>query len=291
MENLEFKTPSTIEELIYCLKEVDENTFLLSGGTDLVIKLRNQNVRKAKIIDMSKIQELNYIRIEEDYIKIGANVTFSKIADNEIIKKHANAIYEVASQVGSTQIRNAARMAGNIANASPGGDSIPALECIDARIKIVNGKGEYVLKTISEIIVGIGKSSLKKDEAIIEILIPHLSEEYRSAFGKYGMSSRTTVIIANINVSMLVKYDKENNLIKDAKVVLGAAAPVMYHALEAEKFLVNKTPSKKLGEEFGEILQCYVKESIKGVKIFECKIEAVKGLGLDVFNKIFGDVL
>ncbi|SDJ98235.1 FAD binding domain-containing protein [Natronincola ferrireducens] len=291
MGNIEFKTPFNIEELIYCLKEVDENTFLLSGGTDLVIKLRNQNISKAKLIDMSKIEELNYIKVEEGYIKIGANATFSKISDNEIIRKHANAIYEVASQVGSTQIRNIARMAGNIANASPGGDSIPALECMEAKVKILNSKGEYTLKTIPEIVVGIGKNTLEKDEAIIEILIPHLSEEYRSAFGKYGISSRTTVIIANISVSMIVKYDKEKNLIKDAKVVLGAAAPVMYHAIEAEKFLVNKTPSNKLGEEFGEILQQHVKESIKGVKIFECKIDAVKGLGMSVYDRIFKDVL
>ncbi|MBU5484717.1 FAD binding domain-containing protein [Clostridium sp. MSJ-11] len=291
MEKLEFKSPSTVEELINCLKEAEENTFLLSGGTDLVIKLRTQNIYKGTLIDMSKIEELNYIKVEDGYIKIGANVTFSEIADNEIIRKYANSIYEVASQVGSTQIRNTARMAGNIANASPGGDSIPVLESMDARVKIMNSKGEYILKSISEIVVSIGKNTLKKDEAIVEILIPHLSKEYRSAFSKYGMSSRSTVVIANISVSMLVKYDKEKNLIEDAKVVLGAAAPVMYHAVEGEKLLINETPSKELAEEFGEKLKNHVTESINGIKMFECKIDAVKGLALDVFNKIFSDVL
>lgn len=292
MEQMIFKTPGNIRELICYLKDADDNTYILNGGTDLVVKFRNLGIYSGKVIDISGIEELKYIKVEDDYIKVGANTTFSEIGESEVVKKHAACIAEVASQVGSKQIRNMARMAGNIANSSPGGDSIPALLAAGAKVKIVNGNGEITFKTIDEIVVGIGKNSLKKDEAIIEIMIPFMDDSYRSTFGKYGMgSSRTTVIIANISITGVVKYNRQSGLIEYASVVLGAAAPVAYHAVNAEKVLTGKVPTEKLGEEFARALQEHVRESINGIKMFESKIDAVKGLGLSVYNKLFGDVL
>ncbi len=288
MEQFTFKIPSNIKELVECLKNADSSTFILNGGTDLLVRFRNLGIDSGKLIDISGIDELNYIIIQDEQIKIGANVTFAEIGENEIIKKHAPCIRQLARQVGSKQIRNAARMAGNIANSSPGGDSIPALLAVGAKVKIINGKGEITYKTIDELIIGINKNTLQKDEAIIEISIPLMDESYRSVFLKYGMgSSRTTVVIANISVTAVVKYDSALNIIESASVVLGSAAPVAYHAVEAERLLHHKTPSVELGEAFSDALRDHVVESIKGIKIFLSKIDSVKGLGLSAFEELF----
>jgi CO/xanthine dehydrogenase FAD-binding subunit len=292
MEQFIFEIPKNVKELVECLRNADSRTFILNGGTELVVRFRNFSTYSGRLIDISGIKELNYIKIQDDQIKIGANVTFAEIGDSEIIKKYAPCIGQLARQVGSKQIRNAARMAGNIANSSPGGDSIPALLAVGAKVKIINGKGEITYKTIDELVVGINKNTLQKDEAIIEISIPQMGEGYRSVFLKYGMgSSRTTVVIANISVTAVVKYDNELNIIESASVVLGSAAPVAYHATKAEELLKHKVPESRLGEAFSDALADHVVESIKGVKIFLSKIDSVKGLGLSAFEELFAGMV
>jgi CO/xanthine dehydrogenase FAD-binding subunit len=292
MEQFQFDTPDSVAELIDCLKSADENTYLLSGGTDLTIKLRNRCIYSGRIIDMSGISELRHIMIEGEYIKIGANATFTEIEESELLKRYAACIGQAASLVGSQQIRNIARMAGNIANSSPRGDSIPALFAMAAKIKTIDCNGGITLRTIDEIVTGIGKNSLKRDEAIIEILIPFADTSCRSAFGKCGReSSRTTVVISNINIAAAIKYDKEKRSITDASVVIGSAAPVPYHAVKAEKVLNGCKPTAALCERFVAALQEHVRDSIKGVKRYENKIDEITGIGMDIFDKLFGDIM
>ncbi|HYE81049.1 MAG TPA: FAD binding domain-containing protein [Clostridia bacterium] len=292
MEQFLFETPESVKELTDCLKGADSNTYLLSGGTDLTIKLRNRGIYSGRIIDMSGIKELNYIRREDGYIKVGANVTFAEIGESEIIEKQAACVGQAARQVGSQQIRNTARMAGNIANSSPRGDSIPALLAMNAMLRIINGNGEITLRTIDQTVVGIGKNSLKKDEAIIEVLIPCIEGCSRSAFGKYGReSSRTTVIIANLNVAAVVKYDGSTGEITDASIVIGSAAPVPYHALKAEDVLRGKRPADELKERFVAALREHVRESINGVRRYENKIDEVTGIGMNIFDQMFGELI
>lgn len=290
MEQFLFETPESVEELIKCLESADENIYLLSGGTDLTIKLRNRKVSSGRIIDMSGINELRHIKVEDGFIKIGANVTFAEIGESEIINKYAACLGQAARQVGSQQIRNAARMAGNIANSSPRGDSIPALLALNAQVRTIRSNGETSKKTIDEVVVGIGKNSLRKDEAIIEIIIP-ISEGCRSAFGKYGReSSRTTVVIANVNAAAVVKLQYGTGVIEDASVVIGSAAPVPYHAVKAEKVLTGTRPTIDLCHRFVAALKDHVRESINGVKRYENKIDEIAGIGMNIYGKLFGDM-
>lgn len=253
MEGFVFKTPETVNELVQCLKTAGDDTYILGGGTDLVIKFKNEGIYKGEVIDISGINELRYVKYENGEIKIGANTTLTQIAEDYNVIKYAKIISDVAGQVGSKQIRNMARMAGNIANSSVRGDCIPALLACNARLKIINGKGEIFYKYIDEVVVGIGKNTLKKDEAIIEIIVPAMDESYRSIFLKYGMSSKTTVILANVSLSVIVKFDSKNNIIEKASVVIGAAAPTPYHAVKAEKILTGATLRKELALDFEKV--------------------------------------
>ena len=139
MKNIIVKTPSNINGLVECLKGADEDTYLISGGTDFIIKMRDNPLLNGTIVDLKGIKELNYIKIKDDFILIGANTTFTEIAENCAIKSHAKALSLAALNVGSTQIRNVATLAGNLANAAPAADSIPALIALGAEIKVING--------------------------------------------------------------------------------------------------------------------------------------------------------
>ncbi len=292
MEQFRFESPDSIKGLIYCLKNADSDTYLLSGGTDLTIKLRNRCIYSGKLIDMSGIDELRHIKLEEGFLKIGANVTFTEIGDSEIIEKHAACVGQAARLVGSQQIRNIARMAGNIANSSPRGDSIPALFALGAKIRTVDGTGAETLRSMDEMVTGIGKNSLKKGEAIIEILIPCSESKVISAFGKCGReSSRTTVVISNINAAAAVSFNSAKGIIEEASVVIGSAAPVPYHAEKAEAALRGSKPTEELGKRFVAALCEHVRESINGVKKYENKIDEISGIGTDIYERLFSGVM
>lgn len=287
MDRFVIEKPRSLNELVHCLKLSDENTWILSGGTDLVIRFRNQGIYHGRLIDMTCMETLRYIRLEDGQIKIGANTTFSEIAENELVQRHATCLAEAAGSVGSKQIQNTARMAGNIANSSPRGDSIPALLALDARIITINGWGEKASKSIEELVIDIGRNTLKRDEAIIEIQLPFSMYGHKSAFAKQCReSSRSTVIISNVNLAAVLEFDKKSNTILKAGVVIGSAAPVAYHAVEAERLLTGKAPTEELREAFAEALRQHVLESIKGNKRYQNKLDAVRGLGLTVFDRI-----
>ncbi len=288
MEQLVYESPRSVHELAYCLRNADQNTYLLSGGTDLVIKLRKLGVHAGRIIDMTRLEALNYIKIEDGCIRIGANTTFADISRNEELRRYATCLAEAAAQVGSQQIRNTARMAGNVANSSPRGDSIPALLALDAKAGILNGKGEITYKKMDELVVGIGKNTLQKDEAIVEFLIPCPDESHRSTFGKFGREShRTSVVISHINIAAVIILDKQGTLVKSARVVIGSAAPVPYRAEAAEKALTDNAAGLARLNAFVDALQKHVIESIHGNKRYENKIDGIAGLGYSVYDRLF----
>lgn len=276
MNNIIVKTPSDINELVECLKCADEDTHLLSGGTDFVIEMRNNPLLNGTVVDVKGVKELNYIKIEDDLIKIGANTTFTEITENDTIKKYASALSEAASNVGSTQIRNVATLAGNVANCAPAADAIPALIALGAEIKIINGEGKIVTKEVGKTL-----KMLKADEAIIEIIIP-LRKNCISAFAKIGSRSRVT--IAKLNIAVCVNCTEK---IKSAVLAVGSLGPIAHRLKSCEEVLLNKQPTMELLAKFKECLVAEVNLEIPGRASLPYKREAIVGLAEDVFYLLF----
>ena len=289
MSNMMMKTPGNLEELRQCLRKADDETFLLSGGTDLMIRIRKNKVYDGTLIDLKGIDELNGILIQGDQIHIGANTTFTEMMENDLLHIHGRCLVEAAANVGSTQIRNAATIGGNVANAFPGADSIPALMALDARIQVMNGNGEVYIRPLAEIVLGQRRTSLRRGEAIIGILLPLRNECYRSSFEKVG--SRSTVTIAKLNAAILVKVSKQGEHIEEVKVVLGALGPKAFASEMVEQVLHQKRISKELKEEFVQGLMNQVDLAIPGRTSQEYKREAIRGLASSLFYKLFKDFL
>ncbi|RKD32939.1 FAD binding domain-containing protein [Thermohalobacter berrensis] len=286
MESLVVETPESLDELVECLKRADKNTYLLAGGTDLIIRMRRSKIYSGKVIDLSGINELKKIKEESKYLRIGALVTHSMISENDKIKEFFPALMEASSQVGSTQIRNRGTIAGNIANSSPCADTVPPLMTSSAKVRTINGKGEIKERDIDEVVKGSGFNYLQKDEAIIEIIIPKLGNEYLSAFGKLG--SRTAVTIAKINGAILVKMDSTGKKIKKAYVSLGALGPKAFRSKIVEDRLIGKEISRQLFHDLCNSLIEQVDLAIKGRSSHPYKREAIKGMAQDIFIRLFG---
>ncbi|AOT68648.1 FAD binding domain-containing protein [Geosporobacter ferrireducens] len=289
MEEMLLKTPCSVAELVTALKGADTNTYLISGGTDLIIKLRKNRIYSGTMIDMKGIRSLEYIREEAGFVKLGANTTFIHIINSPVLQQYAACLVEAAGQIGSTQIRNVATVGGNIGNAFAGADCIPALMAMDAKVEVICSKGESYIKDIADIVIGSGKNSLKKDEAIIEIAFPIQGNRCRTAFGKIGSRSRVT--IAKINMAAFIKLDETEERIEEARIFLGALGPKAFRSRIVEEALVGRTVSLELIHSFAEALTAQVDSAIAGRSSQEYKREAIRGLADEVFYKLFGDLL
>ncbi len=277
MASFEVYSPEKVTDLIDCIKKAPAKHKFLAGGTDLVIHIREKKVSPELVIDLSRIKELQYIKEEENEIRIGAVTNFTTIEESPAISKYAFCLAQAASGVGSVQIRNAGTIGGNVANASPAADSLPALVALGARLKIdgINGLRE---EKIEDFLVGVEKTTLQPGEYLSEIIIPKYGEGYKSGFAKLGR--RKALAIARINLAVIVKL--EGDVIQELRIGLGAVGTTAYRPYEAEKALVGKKLDNALIEEMAELLSKVVEEKIGARASMPYKKEAIKGLVFDV---------
>jgi len=228
-------SPENIDELCDALQHKDENTFVIAGGTDLCIRFVKNQVFDYKIIDIGKVIELIKIEETNDAVDIGACVTMTELENSQIIKRNISALVGAAYNLGSTQIRNRATIGGNLANAAQCGDTIPVLFAFDADVKIINSKNEYRIEKVRDLVTGIGKTTLKEDEVITNIIIRKTN--HISSFAKVG--SRKTVTISKINCCGKFNID-ENDFIKEAEIFMGAVGIKPVRADIVERELVGK---------------------------------------------------
>ncbi|QEJ98418.1 FAD binding domain-containing protein [Treponema phagedenis] len=177
--------------LLGLLEKSNDTTFIIAGGTDLVIQLKNSKHTVYDIIDITKINEFAHINETSEYLQIGALVTMRELCESPLVKTDYKALYQAAYELGSTLIRNRATIGGNICNASQSADCSLVLFSYDARIKILNFEGLEKTVPIHEFILGKEKTILSKKEIVTEILIP--KKKRVSAFKKIGARKAVTI--------------------------------------------------------------------------------------------------
>ncbi len=236
---------------INSIKEIDnlktkKKIYFLSGGTDFMIMYKENMIKEDSIvIDISGLS-LDYIKNDKTSIKIGAAATFSSIIKNKLIEKKLPALIAAADSIGSPQIRNRATIGGNIGNASPAGDSIPALYIYNSIIK--TNKKKY---KISDFFKGVKKSILSNGELIKEIEVPIKSGNYKSFFFKNG--AREALAISKASLAVLINV--KNSIIKDINIAAGAVGVTVVKCRKTESFLLNKKINNELIENSMEIIK------------------------------------
>ncbi|KUO52733.1 MAG: hypothetical protein APF76_14120 [Desulfitibacter sp. BRH_c19] len=277
MANFEVYSPEKVSDLMERIKIAPANCKFLAGGTDLVIHIREKKISPELVIDLSRLQELQYIKEEANEIKIGAVTNFTTIEESPVIRKYALCLAQAAAGVGSVQIRNVATIGGNVANASPAADSLPALVALGASLKIQGANGSRT-ENIEDFLVGVEKTTLQSGEYLSEITIPKYGEGYKSGFAKLGR--RKALAIARINLAVIVKL--EGDVIQEIRIGLGAVGTTAYRPYESEKALIGKKLNNSLIEEMAELLSKVVEEKIGARASMPYKKEAIKGLVFDV---------
>lgn len=248
---MEVLVPDTIEELLLSID--NKRKRLAAGCTDIIVGLRTKKLMPKPIIDLNNIKEIKRIFEDENKVYIGANVTISSLLQNPIINENFKLLAKAVRSIGSPQIRSRATLGGNIANASPSGDSILALTLLNAKLVLKSLQDERIVN-IEDFIKGVGKTDLRNDEFIEYIVLEKNFQGYKSHFEKVGL--RNAVIISVCSIGIL--YKLEGEIIQDIKIAYGAVAPKVIEIFEAEKLLKGCRITREILEQAGRIVESVV---------------------------------
>ncbi len=232
----EYRKPETIEKALDLLSSGD---FVpVAGGTDLIPQLRDGRPRK--LLDISGLS-LSFIKEGDDYIDIGPACTHTALSSNEIIRDKLPLLSRATGLVGSWQIRNRGTVGGNIVNASPCADSVPALLGYDAELALVSRKGKRTIG-LNEFIDGPYHTRLRPNELLYSI---RCRKRPSTGFSYIKLGRRQAVNISRMTLAVTMSKDGDN-LIKDIAIAGGSIFPVPSRMLKIEKLLRLQRVSRDL---------------------------------------------
>jgi len=237
MPSLTYASPTTANEAIALLAGASGQAKLLAGGTDLLVQLRSGRARPDLIVDTKRIPGIIGIREENGEFIIGAATPGAVIEAHPRLKQVWPGVVEAMDLIGSTQIQGRASLVGNLCNASPAADSVPAMIAAGAVAVILGSKGRREAP-VEAIVVGPGRTSLAKDEFILEIRLPKPPPRTGDAYLRF--IPRTEMDIAVVGCGVCVTLDAAG-VCTAAKVSLGAVAPTQLVVKDATHALIGHT--------------------------------------------------
>ena len=217
MRAFDYARPSTLDDAFELLSAPDGAVKALAGGTDLLVGLRNGAIRPRVVVDLKHIDELApVIRADHEGMSIGANAVLAQLTASEGLRRDFPALVESAAVVGSVQIRHRATLAGNLCNASPAADTVPALLAYGADV-VIRGPGGERRVRVEDFILGPRETVLTVGEVVTRIILPTPPPGTGAAFAR--LTRRRGVDLAILSVCCLVDPEGE------ARFGLGAVGP------------------------------------------------------------------
>jgi carbon-monoxide dehydrogenase medium subunit len=232
MKSFEYIRPSTLNEAAAALRDSDDAR-LLAGGTDLLVAMKTGTVRPKYVIDLKGIRAIDSIEYDDGF-KLGALATIRDIEVSPLVREKLPVLSDAAATLGSVQIRNRATIGGNLCQASPAADMTAVLLAMDCRVTIASPAGERTI-ALDQFFVGPSQTVLGRDEILSGISIPKEAERFRGRYFKHG--PRKAMDIGIVNIAVLVDADLNNGQCIQVRIAMGAVAPTVIRAQEAEALL------------------------------------------------------
>jgi carbon-monoxide dehydrogenase medium subunit len=246
----EYLNVTTIDEALHALAEKGERARIVAGATDLILEIE-RGVRKGIeiLIDITRIPNLDQITIDEDdVIHLGPLVTHNHCVESRLLRARAYPLARAAWEVGAPQIRNRGTIAGNLITASPANDTITPLMALNASVTLQSTKGTRTV-ALKDFYKGVRKTGMQSDEMLVDISFPAMNPTARGTFIKLAL--RRAQAISIIDAALIL--DIEADTVKSASIALGAVAPTIIHAEEAEEYLAGKPLTDDVFEEAARI--------------------------------------
>lgn len=235
----EFFQPTSLKKTLNLLAEHGSRAKLIAGGTDILVGIKEEKTEVPEcLISIGNIPGLDGLKCRAGKgLTIGALTTVRQLETSPQVKEVYPALACAAKTIGSKQIRNLATVAGNICNASPAADLIPALLVGEASVKAVGNQGERTIK-LEEFFLGPSQSVLRPDELVTEISLPPPPKGAKSVYMKHSV--RRAMDIALVGVAVLARLDSKKRVVEEYRLALGAVGPTPIRARAIEAIIVGK---------------------------------------------------
>ncbi len=249
LPELELVIPQTLAEALGALSRSAPDVAPWAGGTNLLVDLRARRYSVGNIVGLDRLGGLGEIRFEDGMVSLGARVTVADVLREPRMKEAGDILVQCARVFAGAPIRNLATVAGNVAYASPAGDSIPPLLALDAEVILAREGGERTLP-MAEFHLGVRRTAREPDELITAIRWPRPTANSVGAFYKLGLRKGDAVTVVSVAAQLSLGEDGSCRV---GRIALGAVAPKAMRAYRAEQAITGEALSPSLIDEAGRI--------------------------------------
>ncbi len=217
---MRYESPATTIEAAKLLGKAKGQAYVFAGGTDLMVRMRLGLIEPDLMVDIKDISAMQAIKVSAAGTRIGAAVSGAEMNENTALKKLWPGVVEATNLIGSDQIQGRCTMAGNLCNASPAADSVPALIAAGAKAIVVGPKKRRTV-LVEKIVTGPGETSLTKGEIIEAFTLPKRAAKSGDAYLRFIPRSEMDIAVVGAAVNLTL----QRGVVKTAKIVLCAVAP------------------------------------------------------------------
>lgn len=234
MNRFAYRDVQTVQEAVDLLRQ-EEGGRIIAGSTDVLMRWRLGVWTPQYVLNIKRIPGLDAISYSPDTgLSLGALATIRTLERHPLIQEHYPALAQAATAFAGVQIRNLATIGGNVCNASPAGDTLPALLAYGAQCRVVGPQGERTL-ALADLLLGPGRTALQPAEVLVALRLPPPPPRTGGLYIKH--SPRSTMDIATVGVASVVSLAAQGNVCQDVRITLGAVAPTVVRATAAEALL------------------------------------------------------
>jgi carbon-monoxide dehydrogenase medium subunit len=234
MSEIQYQSAKSVKEACKFMLAAKGKGYILAGGTDLLVQMKSGVRAPGVIVDVKKIPEMTSIVEKKGSYTIGAATPAAVIGEHKKLKKAWPGVVEAINLIGSTQVQGRASAGGNLCNASPAADSVPALVAAGCTVAVQGPKGKRTVP-VEKFCAGPGKTTLKPGEIVVSLTLPARPKSSSDAYLRLIPRTEMDIAVVGVGVSLTMKGDT----VKDARVGLGAVAPTVLLVDKAAKALIG----------------------------------------------------
>lgn len=271
---MRYETPTTTREAAALLYKEKGEAYFLAGGTDLLVRMKLDLVEPDLVVDLKYIPAMQSITKTPSGIRIGATVSGAELGENKALKKAWPGVVEAVNLIGSDQIQGRCTMVGNLCNASPAADAVPAMIAAGAKAIVVS-KNKRRTVAVEKIVTGPGETSLARGEVIEAITLPKRPSRSGDAYLRFIPRSEMDIAVVSAGVNLTL----EKGVVKTARIVLGAVAPTAVLVTKAARAIIGTRLDDKALEKLAAACSaaCDPIDDKRGTVEYRTKVAGVLG--------------
>lgn len=271
MGDFRFFRPTALQELLDFKAKEGSKARILDGGSNVLVYINEGSISEGTLVDVKSLEAIKGIELRDGRLEIGAGELIADIMESPLVKKKVPFLCEVLLKFANPLVRNMATLAGNIADSSPIGDTIPPLLVLEAEIVVGSSKDTRVIP-LKEFFTGPGQNVLKPEEVILKVQFP-VPQKGRGGHVKLGLRRGTSCSVA----SVAVWIDTDQGKCRNIRIALGGVAPTPIRAPKTEEAFTGQSLDRQTISSLSETVSGEVKpiSDVRGSAEYRKQVSAV----------------